>query len=128
MVPSQRTDSYGGSIENRSRFLLQVVEALVSVWGGNRVAVRIAPGGRWNGMSDSDPEALFDHVAQESNQFGVAYVQIIEPRVRRNVVIAEGRYAIAAARLRKILNGQSSQPGALNPELPRRSSRTAMPT
>jgi N-ethylmaleimide reductase len=79
-------------------------------------------------MSDSDPEALFDHVAQESNQFGVAYVHIIEPRVGRNVVIAEGRYAIAAARLRKILNGQSSQPGALNPELPRRSSRTAMPT
>jgi len=79
LVPSQRTDSYGGSIENRSRFLLQVVEALVSVWGGNRVAVRIAPGGRWNGMSDSDPEALFDHVAQESNQFGVAYLHIIEP-------------------------------------------------
>jgi hypothetical protein len=37
---------HGGSLENRSRFLLQVVEALASVWGGNRVAVRIAPGGR----------------------------------------------------------------------------------
>ena len=42
---NKRTDMYGGSIENRSRFLLQVVEALVSVWGGNRVAVRIAPSG-----------------------------------------------------------------------------------
>jgi hypothetical protein len=39
------------------------MEALVSVWGGNRVAVRIAPVGRWNGMSDSDPDALFDYVA-----------------------------------------------------------------
>ncbi|HWO28357.1 MAG TPA: hypothetical protein VNO32_06125, partial [Candidatus Acidoferrum sp.] len=62
---NRRTDMYGGSIEDRSRFLLQVMEALVSVWGGNRVAVRIAPGGRWNGMSDSDPDALFDYVAKE---------------------------------------------------------------
>src|ERR1700686_5649926 len=54
---NRRTDIYGGSIENRSRFLLQVVEAMVSVWGGNRVAVRIAPGGRWNGMADSDADA-----------------------------------------------------------------------
>jgi N-ethylmaleimide reductase len=49
---SKRTDMYGGSIENRSRLLLQVVEAMVSVWGGNRVAVRIAPSGTWNGVSD----------------------------------------------------------------------------
>jgi N-ethylmaleimide reductase len=49
---NKRTDMYGGSIENRSRFLLLVVEALVSVWGGNRVAVRIAPSGTWNGVSD----------------------------------------------------------------------------
>src|SRR5882762_1831167 len=59
---NKRTDMYGGSIENRSRFLLQVVEALVSVWGGNRVAVRIAPSGTWNGVSDSNPIALFDYL------------------------------------------------------------------
>src|SRR5260370_41649043 len=45
------TDAYGGSIQNRSRFLLEVVGAMVSVWGGNRVAVRIGPGGTWNHMS-----------------------------------------------------------------------------
>jgi N-ethylmaleimide reductase len=56
---NRRTDSYGGSIENRSRFLLEVVEATVSVWGGDQVAVRIGPGGTWNGMSDSNPQALF---------------------------------------------------------------------
>ena len=55
---NKRTDMYGGSIETRSRFLLQVVEAMVSVWGGNHVAVRIAPGGTWNGVSDSNPIAL----------------------------------------------------------------------
>src|SRR5258708_89724 len=56
---NKRTDSYGGSIENRSRFLLEVVEAMTSVWGGDRVAVRIAPAGTWNHMRDSNPTALF---------------------------------------------------------------------
>src|ERR1700693_5155760 len=46
---NRRTDMYGGSLHNGSRFLFTVVEALVSVWGGNRVAVRIAPSGTWNG-------------------------------------------------------------------------------
>src|ERR1700689_462945 len=112
---NKRTDMYGGSIENRSRFLLQVVEALVSVWSGNRVAVRIAPSGTWNGMSDSDPDALFDSVVKELNQFGLAYLHIIEPRVRGNVVVAEGQYAIASARLRKIFKGKITAAGGFEP-------------
>src|SRR6202162_1688642 len=106
---------YGGPIENRSRFLLQVMEALVSVRGGNCVSVRIAPGGRWNGMSDSDPDALFDYVAKELNRFGLAYLHIIEPRVRGNVVFAEGQDAIAAARLRKIFKGTIVEAGGFEP-------------
>src|SRR6202034_1159770 len=54
---NKRTDVYGGSIENRSRFLLEVVDAMVSVWGGDRTAVRIGLSGSWNGMSDSNPQA-----------------------------------------------------------------------
>ncbi len=133
---NRRTDSYGSSLKNRSRFLLEVVEAMVSVWRGNRVAVRIAPGGRWNGMSDSDPDALFDYVVKELNQFGLAYLHIIEPRVRGNVVTAEGQYAIASARLRKIFKGTATAEEVLengdadlvafgrhflaNPDLPKR--------
>jgi len=79
---NKRTDMYGGSIENRSRFLLQVVDAMVSVWGGNRVGVRIAPSGTWNGVSDSDPIALFDYVAKQLSRFGLAYLHIIEPRIK----------------------------------------------
>ena len=60
---NKRTDAYGGSIENRSRFVLGVVQALVSVWGGDRVAVRIGPSGTFNGMSDTNPGALFDYLA-----------------------------------------------------------------
>ncbi len=59
---NKRTDVYGGPIENRARFLLEVVEALASVWGGSRVGVRIGPGGKWNSMSDSNPIPLFDYV------------------------------------------------------------------
>jgi N-ethylmaleimide reductase len=87
---NKRTDAYGGSIETRSCFLLEVVSALVDVWGANHVGVRIAPGGRWNGMSDSDPDALFDYVASQLNWFGLAYLHIIEPRIRGNTLVAEG--------------------------------------
>src|SRR5260370_42338523 len=59
---NKRTDMYGGSIENRSRFLLQVVDAMGSVLGGNRVGVGIAPSGTWNVVSDRDPCPLFDYV------------------------------------------------------------------
>ena len=69
---NQRTDEYGGSIENRTRFLSEVVTALTSIWGAGRVAVRIGPNGTWNGVSDSDPCALFSHVAGHLNQFPLA--------------------------------------------------------
>jgi N-ethylmaleimide reductase len=113
---NKRTDSYGGGIENRSRLLLEVVEAATSVWGGERVAVRIAPGGSWNGMSDSNPTALFAYVAEQLNRFGLAYLHIIEPRVKGNVVIAEGQPPIASEQLRKIFKGKIIAAGGFEPE------------
>jgi N-ethylmaleimide reductase len=113
---NKRTDEYGGSIENRSRFLLEVVEALVSVWGRDHVAVRIAPGGSWNGMSDSNPQALFAYVAEELNKFGLAYLHIIEPRVKGNIVIAEGQAPVAAEKLRKIFKGRIIAAGGFEPD------------
>jgi len=107
---------YGGSIENRSRFLLQVVDGLASVSGGNRVAVRIAPSGTWNGVSDSDPVALFDYVARQLNRFGLAYLHIIEPRVKGNFLIAEGQGHVATARLRKIFRGKIIAAGGFEPD------------
>jgi N-ethylmaleimide reductase len=113
---NKRTDAYGGSIENRARFLLEVVEALVSVWGGDRVAVRIGPSGTWNGMSDSNPQALFAYVAAQLNRFGLAYLHIVEPRVKGNVVIAEGQAPIAAEQLRKIFKGKIIGAGGFEPD------------
>ncbi|MEJ1976973.1 MAG: alkene reductase [Acetobacteraceae bacterium] len=112
---NKRADIYGGSIENRSRFLLDVVAAMVSVWGGDRVAVRIGPSGTWNGMSDSNPQALFAYVAEQLNRFGLAYLHIIEPRVKGNVVIAEGQAPVAAESLRKIFKGKIIAAGGFEP-------------
>jgi N-ethylmaleimide reductase len=113
---NKRTDSYGGSIENRARLLLEVVAALVSVWGGDRVAVRIGPSGTWNSMADSNPQALFGYVAEQLNQFGLAYLHVIEPRVKGNIVIAEGQPPIAARQLRKIFHGPIAAAGGFEPE------------
>src|SRR5271155_1531108 len=112
---NKRTDAYGGSIQNRSRFLLEVVGAMVSVWGGDRVGVRIGPGGTWNEMSDSDPIALFDYVAKQLNRFDLAYLHIIEPRVKGNVLVAEGQGHIATTRLREIFTGNIIAAGGFEP-------------
>ena len=112
---NKRTDAYGGSIENRSRFLLEVMEAMVSVWGGDRVAVRIGPGGSFNGMHDNNPAALFGYLAAELNRFGLAYLHVLEPRVKGNVVITEGQGPVAAEQLRKIFTGKIIAAGGFDP-------------
>ena len=113
---NHRTDVYGGSIENRSRFLLEIVEALVSVWGGGSVGVRIGPNGSWNGMSDSNPTALFGYLAQQLNRFDLAYLHIIEPRVKGNIVIEEGQAPVAAQQLRHVFNGKIIAAGGFEPD------------
>src|SRR4029079_11831586 len=61
---NRRTDVYGGSIENRTRFLHEVVDAVAAVAGPQRTGLRISPPNPFNDMRDSDPQALFDHVAK----------------------------------------------------------------
>jgi N-ethylmaleimide reductase len=113
---NQRTDAYGGSIPNRSRFVLEIVQAIVSVWGGDRVGVRVAPRGSFNGMSDSNPNALFAYLTGQLNQFGLAYLHVVEPRVKGNIVITEGQGPVAAEQLRKIFNSKIIAAGGFEPE------------
>jgi N-ethylmaleimide reductase len=77
---NHRDDIYGGSIENRARFLLEVVDAVSDAIGADRVGVRIAPWGRSNDMRDSNPIDLFSHVARELGRRHIAYLHIVEPR------------------------------------------------
>ncbi|MDO9213005.1 MAG: alkene reductase [Methylococcales bacterium] len=75
---NQRTDNYGGCLANRSRFLWQVTDAVVSVWGADRVGVRLAPSGTFNDMTDSVPEDLFVYVLKQLNNFDLAYVHVVD--------------------------------------------------
>ncbi|MEM5461648.1 alkene reductase [Paraburkholderia phytofirmans] len=77
---NKRTDSYGGSFENRARLLLEVAHAAISVWGNDRVAVRLSPSSSFGEMSDSDPHGLFAYVVQQLAKLNLAYLHLIEPR------------------------------------------------
>ncbi len=76
---NQRTDMYGGSPENRARFLREVTEAVVSVWGADRVSVRLSPqNASFNGMQDSDPATTFRAAAKAISGLGLAYLEGVE--------------------------------------------------
>jgi len=77
---NHRTDNYGGSIENRSRLLLEIVDQAIKVFGNNRVGVRLSPYGTFNDMNDSDPIALFSYVLSQLNNRKIGYIHLIEPR------------------------------------------------
>jgi N-ethylmaleimide reductase len=75
-----RTDQYGGGIENRARFLMEITRAVIGVWGANRVGVRLSPYGIANDSGEADPMPLYTHVVQALNPLGLAYLHFIEPR------------------------------------------------
>jgi len=75
---NRRTDRYGGSIENRARFLLEVADAVIGVWGADRVGVRVSPVSPFNSMADSDPQALYAHVAEALGERGLAFLHVVE--------------------------------------------------
>jgi N-ethylmaleimide reductase len=77
---NKRNDSYGGSIENRSRFLLEVVDAVTTIWGKGCVGVRLSPYGTFNDMGDSDPIRLFTYVIGKLSDRRIGYIHMIEPR------------------------------------------------
>lgn len=85
---NRRQDGYGGSIEGRTRFLLEIVDACSGVWGAGRIGVHLSPYGAAHDMHDSDPEALFGHVARELGRRGVGFLFIRE---------AAGREALTAS-------------------------------
>ena len=75
-----RTDPYGGSIANRARLLLEIIQAVIEVWGANRVGVRVSPYGVANGSGEADPMPLYSHVIETLDALGLAYLHFIEPR------------------------------------------------
>jgi 2,4-dienoyl-CoA reductase-like NADH-dependent reductase (Old Yellow Enzyme family) len=71
---NHRTDAYGGPVENRARLMLEVTDAVVSVWGADRVGMHLAPRGDAHDMGDSDPLATFGFVARELGKRRLAFI------------------------------------------------------
>jgi N-ethylmaleimide reductase len=76
---NRRTDRYGGDALNRTRFLIEITEAVVGEWGAERVGVRLSPTNPFNDMRDSNPAATFATAVGELNRFGLAYLHVVEP-------------------------------------------------
>ena len=75
---NKRTDIYGGTVKNRSRFVLEVIDAVTGVWGRDRVGLHISPCNPFNSMSDSDPEETYQYLVKEINAFDLAYLHAVE--------------------------------------------------
>ncbi|TCS37517.1 N-ethylmaleimide reductase [Paucimonas lemoignei] len=75
---NKRTDVYGGSVENRCRFALEVVDAVIAEVGAGRVGIRLSPVTPVNDISDSNPQAVFGYLVEELNKRGIAFIHFIE--------------------------------------------------
>ncbi len=75
---NQRTDRYGGSLENRYRFLKEIVEAVLTVWPANRIGVRISPNGAFNDMGSPDYRETYTYIAQQLDLYGLAYLHVMD--------------------------------------------------
>ena len=75
---NQRTDDYGGKIENRARLMLEVTRAVVDAVGHDRVGIRLSPVTPANGIDDAEPQPLFDYLIRQLAPLGLAYIHVIE--------------------------------------------------
>jgi N-ethylmaleimide reductase len=75
---NRRKDQYGGTVDHRARFLLEVTKAAVDVCGPDRVGVRLSPSGTFNSMSDSNPVETFSYAIKGLDEMGIAYLHIVE--------------------------------------------------
>lgn len=140
---NHRTDEYGGSLENRLRLPLMVIEAVIDVWGKDKVGVRVGPTGSFNGMHDDNPIETFTAFAKHLNDLGIAYLEVVEDSFQGNhasgrpediidairaaykgTYIANGAYTAEEARTR-ISEGRCDlvtfgRPFIANPDLPER--------
>jgi 2,4-dienoyl-CoA reductase-like NADH-dependent reductase (Old Yellow Enzyme family) len=116
---NQRTDEYGGSIENRCRFPLEIIDILIGVFGAKRVGMKMTPVGRWQDMYDSDPVALYSYFLQQLDKKGVSYVQLMEPAEEYADALSEPgakQIAVVAKTFRPYFSGTIMTNNNLTPE------------
>ena len=113
---NQRDDRYGGSVENRARFMLEVTTAVVAAVGADRVGIRLSPSNGSNGTRDSDPESIFVHAATVLKPFGLAYLHLIEGEPGTQMASFEGAPHLAK-KIRDAFGGPVMLNGGLTREL-----------
>lgn len=99
---NRRSDAYGGSIQNRARLHLEVLEAVLEIWPSGRVGMRLSPSATFNDMLDSDPHATFGYLVCELNNYDLAYLHLIEPV---NADVRHGGTPVPSSYFRPIYQG-----------------------
>nr|GLL32639.1 putative 12-oxophytodienoate reductase 11 [Ipomoea trifida] len=100
---NDRTDQYGGSVQNRCRFALEIVEAVADEIGADRVGIRLSPFSDYLECGDSNPNGLGVFMAESLNKYGVLYCHMIEPRMKKLWEKSDGLQSLLP--MRKAFNG-----------------------
>lgn len=100
---NDRTDDYGGSLKNRCRFALEVVETVVNEIGADRVGIRLSPFANYMDSGDSNPEALGLYMAKSLNKYGILYCHMVEPRME--VMEERSECWVSLEPMRRAFNG-----------------------
>lgn len=95
---NDRTDEYGGNLENRCRFPLEVIKAVADEIGADRVGIRLSPFADYNDCGDSNPEALGLYMVESLNKYGILYCHMIEPRMITQFVEGETKRSLLPMR------------------------------
>ena len=111
---NDRTDEYGGSLENRCRFPLEVVKAVADEIGAEKVGIRLSPYADYNDSGDSNPEALGLYMAGSLNRYGILYCHVIEPRMVTQFEKHETKCSLLP--MRKVFKGTFIVAGGYNRE------------
>jgi NADPH2 dehydrogenase len=114
---NKRTDQYGGSIENRSRFVTEVTDAVVKAVGANKTGIRLSPFSEFQGMKMKQPIPQFSDILKKLNPFGLAYVHLVESRVAGNVDVEQTE---SLDPLFPLFNGPFFLAGGFKPESAKR--------
>ena len=116
---NRRTDAYGGTIENRARLLLAVVDGIAVDIGADRTAVRLSPHGNLGGLSDSDTVPHFSYVIRELGKRGLAYLHLVEPRASSAGIADDASVDSAdnAFLFRHLFDGPVITAGGYTPEM-----------
>ncbi|KAJ0025861.1 hypothetical protein Pint_07486 [Pistacia integerrima] len=111
---NDRTDQYGGSLENRSRFALEIVEAVANEIGAERVGITLSPFADYARARDSNPEALGLYMAESLNKYNILYCHMVEPRMKTVGEKCESPHSLLP--MRKVFNGTFLVAGGYNRE------------